>query len=243
MGVWDPQACQAPQGDNLTKEQRKALKELRSLEDEVILPADKGNATVMMTRENYDTKLRGMLKTATYRQLKKDPTTTQERALTSRLGKLNREGEISESLYQRLRPSGSQPPRIYGLLKIYKPEVPLRPIVSCIGAPSYKLSRYITSLISPLAGKTDSHVRNSKNFVEMMSGLSVEEDEILVSFDVSSLFTNVPIHEAVRVIHDRLRNDETLCDRTTLSPDQVSELLEVCLRSTYFCYQGTFYEQ
>ena len=177
-----------------------------------------------------------MLETATYRQLKKDPTATQERALTSRLGKLKREGEISESLYQRLRPSGSQPTRIYGLPKIHKPEVPLRPIVSCIGAPSYKLSRYITSLISPLAGQTDSHVRNSKHFVEMMSGLSVEEDEILVSFDMSTLFTNVPIDEAVRVIHDRLRNDETLCDRTTLSPDRVAELLEVCLRSTYFCY-------
>ena len=161
----------------------------------------------------------------------------------SRLGKLKREWKISESLYQRLRPSGSQPPRIYGLPKIHKSEVPLRPIFSSIGAPSYKLSKYITSLISPLAGRTDSHVKNSKHFVEMMSGLSVEEDEILVSFDVSSLFNNVPIDEAVRAIHDRLRNDETLCDPTTLSPDRVAELLEVCLRSTYFCYQGTFYKQ
>ena len=137
-----------PPKDNLTKEQ-KALKELRSLEDEVILPADKGNATVMMTRENYDTKLKGMLETATYWQLKKDLTAAQERGLTSRLGKLKKEGEISESLYRWFRPSGSQPPRIYGLPKIHKPEVPLRPIVSCIGTPSYRLSKYITSLISP----------------------------------------------------------------------------------------------
>ena len=87
-----------PPKDNLTKEQRKALKELRGLEDEVILPVDKGNATVMMARENYDTKLRGMLETATYRQLKKDFTAAQERGLTSRLGKLKKEGEILESL-------------------------------------------------------------------------------------------------------------------------------------------------
>ena len=232
-----------PPKDNLTKEQRRALKELRGLEDEVILPADKGNATVVMTREDYNTKMRGMLETATYQQLKKDPTAAQERKLTSRLGRLKKEGEIPESLYQRLRPSGSQLPRIYGLPKIHKPEVPLRPIVACIGAPSYKLSKYITSLISPLAGRTDSHVKNSKHFVEMMSGLRIEDDEMLVSFDVSSLFTNVPVDEAVRVIHDRLQNDVTLCDRTTLSPDRVAELLEVCLRSTYFCYGGTFYEQ
>ena len=42
-----------PPKDNLTKEQRKALKELRSMGDEVILPADKGNATVVMTRGDF----------------------------------------------------------------------------------------------------------------------------------------------------------------------------------------------
>ena len=81
-------------------------------------------------------------------------------------------------------------------------------------------------------------MKNSKHFVEMMSG--VEEDEMLVSFDVSSLFINVLIDEAIWIICDRLWNDETLSDRTTLSPDRVAELLEVCLRSTYFCYKGTF---
>ena len=60
---------------------------------------------------------------------------------------------------------------------------------------------------------------------------------------MSSLFTKVPIDEAVQIIQDRLRKDETLCDRTTLSPDRVAELLEVCLRSTYFCYKGTFNER
>ena len=232
-----------PPKDNLTKEQRKALKELRSLEDEVILPADKGNATVMITREDYDRKMRGMLDTATYKRLKKDPTATQEGKLSRRLKGLEKDGEITGHLYHQLRPSGSQPPRIYGLPKIHKAEVLLRPIVSCIGAPSYQLSKHIASLISPLAGKTDSHVKNSKHFVEVMSDLRVEEDEMLVSFDVSSLFTNVPIDEAVQVIRDRLRRDETLVNRTTLSPDRVTELLETCLKSTYFCYRGEFYEQ
>ena len=66
---------------------------------------------------------------------------------------------------------------------------------------------------------------------------------MLVSFDVSSLFTNVPIDEALQVIRDRLRGDETLVNRTTLSPDRVAELLESCLRSNYFCYGGEFHEQ
>ena len=57
-----------------------------------------------------------------------------------------------------------------------------------------------------------------------MAGLSVKKDEMLVSFDVTSLFTKVPIDEAVQVIRDKLQ-DEMLVDRTTLSPDRVAGLL------------------
>ena len=171
----------------------------------MILPADK---------------LKGMLETSIYQRLGKDPMAAQKIRLSRKLKEFKKGGEIIESLYNRLRPFGSQPPRIYGLPKIHKPEVPLRPIVSCIRSPSYQLSRYITSLMSPLAGKMDSHVRNSRHFVEVMRCLRIEDDEVLVSFDVTSLFTNVPVDETVWVIYDRLQNN-----RTTLSPNRVAELL------------------
>ena len=96
---------------------------------------------MIMRREEYNTKLKGMLETTTYRRLGKDPTAAQESRLSRKLKELEKGGEITGSLYNRLRPSGSQPPRIYGLPKIHKPEVPLRPIVSCIGSSSYQLSR------------------------------------------------------------------------------------------------------
>ena len=54
---------------------------------------------------------------------------------------------------------------------------------------------------------------------------------------------NVPIGEAVSVIHDMLLEDESLEDRTVLSADIIADLLNVCLRSTYFNYKDKFYEQ
>ena len=60
--------------DNLTKDQRRAVKELRWMDDTVILPADKGNGTILMTKEDYNTKTKGLLETDTYRRLGKDPT-------------------------------------------------------------------------------------------------------------------------------------------------------------------------
>ena len=126
---------------------------------------------------------------------------------------------------------------IYGLPKIRKEHVPLRPIVSCIGSPSYPLSKHIAKLITPLAGRTNSYIRNSEHFIRSIKDVVVDGNELLVSFDVCSLFTNVPIGEAVSVIHEMLLEDESLEDRTVLSADVIADLLNVCLRSTYFCYK------
>ena len=154
---------------NLAIEHRTALKELKAMEGIVILPADKGNATVVMERDEYDSKMSELLNSTTYKKLKKDPTSAKENKLSRLLKSLEKSKELPSKLYNKLRPSGTQPPRIYGLPKIHKPLVPLRPIVSCINSPSYALSQYVSSIISPLAGQTDSLVRNSQHFMEEMS--------------------------------------------------------------------------
>ena len=100
-----------------------------------------------------------MLDCGTYALLKGDPTKTQETRLSRMLKDSEREGEIPAKPYDRIRPRGSTPPLLYGLPKILKDGIPLRPTVSCIGAPSYHLSKYIVKLLSPLAGKTDSYVK------------------------------------------------------------------------------------
>ena len=230
--------------DNLSKDQRKALKELREMDDITILPADKGNATVLMDKKDYHNKLSAMLNTGTYGKLSKDPTKSRESKLTQMLKGMERTKELPTQLYNRLRPSGSKPPMIYGLPKIHKPDIPLRPIVACIGSPTYNLSKFISSVISPLSGQGDSFVKDSKHFVDEIKDFRLSPDEILVSFDVKSLFTNIPIDEAVRVIFEKMKeNEDLVSDRTSLTTDRIADLLELCLRSTYFMYQGEFFEQ
>ncbi len=65
----------------------------------------------------------------------------------------------------------------------------------------------------------------------------------MVSFDVESLFINVPIDGAVQAALRKLENDPSLADRTTLTPAQIADLLTFVLRSTYFQYNGSIYEQ
>ena len=62
-------------------------------------------------------------------------------------------------------------------------------------------------------------VKNSAALVEELGHEKVTQDELLVSFDVSSLFTNVPVPEVVEVIWEMLKRDPKLCESKTLDAD------------------------
>ena len=83
-------------------------------------------------------------------------------------------------------PSYSKTLFLYGLPKLHKQGVPLHPIVSTIGSATYQLAKCLTTIISPLAGQITSFVRSSAHFTELLKQISVTEEEIMVSFDVSS---------------------------------------------------------
>ena len=59
---------------------------------------------------------------------------------------------------------------------------------------------------------------NSAHFVSTVSNETILDNEIMVSFDIESLFTNVPIDAAVQAALQKLDNDPSLADRTTLMP-------------------------
>ncbi len=65
----------------------------------------------------------------------------------------------------------------------------------------------------------------------------------LVSYDVSALFTSIPVDEAVRIIKKKLLADVTLTERCELSVDQLTILLDFCLNTTYFVCNEIFYRQ
>ena len=64
--------------DNLSKKQRQALHSLKEDKEIIILPADKGRATVILNKEDYIKKCNDHLDSGPYIKLKKDPTERQE---------------------------------------------------------------------------------------------------------------------------------------------------------------------
>ncbi len=84
---------------------------------------------------------------------------------------------------------------------------------------------------------------NSAHFSELINQRQVRNNELMVSFDVSSLFTNVPDEEALDIVKDRLEADHSIHDRTNLSITSLIDILNMCLKSTYFLYNNKFYQQ
>ena len=86
---------------------------------------------------------------------------------------------------------------------------------------------------------------NSAHFASTISSETILylDNEIMISFDLEWLFTNVPINVAVQAALQKLETDPSLADRTTLTPAEIADLLTFVLRSTYFQYNGSIYEQ
>ena len=76
-----------------------------------------------------------------------------------------------------------------------------------------------------------------------MKVVKLKEDDMFVSHDVVSLFTNTPIHQSIEIINNKLKKDKTLKKRTLLSPEDIVELLEFVLTTTYFMFRGQVYQQ
>ena len=146
------------------KEEVKAIQELKRDKERVILRADKGVSMVVMDKEEYIQKSEELLHQPTYKELPSDPTTKHKNRLISILKNIKTEGGIDNTTYKRLYPTEAGSPKYYGLPKIHKQGVPLRPIISSRGSATYESAKELAEILKPLVGKSPHHVENNKDF-------------------------------------------------------------------------------
>ena len=97
--------------------------------------------------------------------------------------------------------------------------------------------------LKPLVGKSPHHINSTQDFVEQVKHITLAPEECLSSYDVSALFTSVPVDQALNNIKDLLEKDHTLKERTVMEVSHIILLLEFCLKNTYFSFQDQFCEQ
>ena len=105
---------------------------------------------------------------------------------------------------------------------------------------TYQLSKHLTSILKPLTDESQHKLQSTDNFIDAMKTVQIPDDHKLVSFNVKSLFTSIPLQLALDCTKTAINK---LPYQTPLPTDDLMDLLHLCLTSTYFQYSGKHYKQ
>ncbi|XP_075160530.1 uncharacterized protein LOC142233476 [Haematobia irritans] len=214
---------------------------LRKQKDIIVTRSDKGNKTVIMYKKDYKTGMEELLNDkSTYRTMREDPTLKLQRKNNKIIMDLFKAEYITKQEKFHLTSNSATAPRLYGLPKIHKTNMPLRPISSSVEVPCYNLSKYIGDILSNIILEKY-NIKNSMELKTRLEEVSLDEDDILISLDVVSLFTNIPIYLAIKNIMTQWK---TLEKHTKIPKTQFLNILQFCLNdNNYFNYNNTIYNQ
>ena len=190
---------------NLPKAEFDALKILLKNKDNMVQKADKGNTVVILNRKGYVCKMKNILNDgAKFHKvyIDNDKILNQlihmESRVTDVFKNLRDKKEISIKQDQDLSPSGSRPGIMYGLAKVHKivtDGLPsFRAILSTIGTPTNKLAKFLVPMLEPLTTNQYT-IKDSFTFAEELQ--SFDPKLVVTSFDIESLFTNIPLQETI----------------------------------------------
>ena len=198
-----------------------------------------------MKKETYEKKIGDILKLEQFEKLvyprknSKDWTRSEQDRINEALGELLGSGEIDKELYDKMKSSGGQPARLYGLAKVHKDIIPLRPVLSMPGSPYYNIATTVTKWLSVVPESKSNCT--SKKIADQLKDIVLDEGEVLVSFDVVSLYTNVPVLEAIQEAADRLYCGEF--ETPPVSKETFVELLKLASTNVVMLTSDGYYVQ
>ena len=226
------------------------LREMIQNKDVVVVKGDKDSSVVIMNKLDYLSKLQAMIddgiKNGTY--VETTDNTLQD--LSRFQDFLYRNFYKKYSRYDDMYPSSNQPARLYGTAKTHKFEnlkdisvekLKFRPIIDQTGTFTYNTAKVISDYLRPLC-KNEYSINDTQKFPEMLSSIPpLQDDEEDVSYDVESLFTNIPIQETIDYIIKEIyinKKLEPICSKLIFS-----RLLMKLATECTFKINNKFYKQ
>ena len=226
---------------NLTTKEENALNNLMKRTDIIICKADKGGATVIIDVNDYIREAKRQLDDRHfYRKLGSDPTKSHLELVNKAIDSLQQRKHISDKLAAGLKMKEARTPLFYLLPKIHKTGHPGRPVVSSIECHTSKISEFVDHHLQPIVQRTTSYVKDTNDFINKLHTCSnmIDDDTILVTMDVTSLYTNIPNDEGMQAIRRFLSR----AGKTVLIP-VITKFLWLILTLNNFVFNGMHYLQ
>lgn len=132
-------------------------------------------------------------------------------------------------------------PKAYALIKIHKKDFPVRIIVSATNSPTYSFDKSLFQLFNKHFTKPSSSLKNSLILKDILDDTIMPDNYNLVSFDVVSLFSNIPRDLYIIVaISSKWR---CLNNELNLSKQEFLEGIETLIDCPYLQFNNKFYNQ
>lgn len=187
---------------------QRTRKFFRENQDIFATKSDKGGHTVVIDLVRYEEEIAKMLNNDVYELLNVSPLLSliEKEKNFMRFLSTNRKTKDCESMQRYWR--GFQPnllalAKFYGLPKVHKNDFCLRPIMSLTGAPSFATGKVFDRMLRSIFPRTETHIRDSFCLKEFLNGVILKPNDILVSFDVVSMFTSIPRSLVREIIMDK----------------------------------------
>ena len=170
----------------------------------------------------------------------KDKTHLIEKIISKVLRTMKQDGYIDAHTFSRIHPTGCTIPRLYGLPKVHKPGLPLRPILDMFNSPYHSLAKWLVEVLEPIRKELTIHsLKDTFQFVDRINDLQLNE-HYMFSLDVESLFRNVPLRETVDYICDYIdHTGREIGIPTTL----LKRLILLCTENIQFQFNNGIYRQ
>ena len=202
---------------------------------------DKGLGFCLIKEATYIAKLEKILRDMQFVKLEhtgsKNPFLTFEEKWNKELRALWENNKIDEELLKKLRSTGVQPATLYGLAKVYKNEIPLRPLLSLPGSMYDPLNKRLAKLFHKMPGANIE--TSTKEMSERLRATTLEPDETIFSMDVKSLYANVPVHEAIDLAIETLY----MSQEPEIERDTLRRLMEKVVTEVWFMAGTQWYIQ
>lgn len=179
---------------NCTPSELEALRHLEEDRQVTIKPADKGGNIVVLDSADYKLMCSRILEDReTYEKLTMDPTSEYRDELHKILQEALTEGLIDKNEFKAMYPQFPVRQVFYCLPKVHKQTKPLkgRPIVAGIGGLTEQVGVYIDQILNPFVLSLPSYVRDTQDLLKKLEGIVLEDNTLLVSIDVESLYTSI----------------------------------------------------
>ena len=197
---------------------------------------------MVLDRNQYDNAIKEIISDKTkFKELPEDVTIKREAKLQRFLRTLKNEKKYLNGVdYKFIYPSGSAPAKIYGTPKMHKLTdsdsfAKLRSIVSSVGTYNYNLAKYLCNLLSPHLPEQYC-TKDTFTFVEKLKRVSLV-DKFLVSFDVTSLFTNIPLSTTIKLAVDLIKTSQP---DLNISEKDLTSLFNFALCETHLYLKVNF---